>query len=184
MKKTVWKAFINYEKEEDWLNSMSAKGFALASFLPFHYVFNDSLPGEYIYRIELLKNLPGHEESRKYLDFMAESGVEHVTSWGRWVYFRKRAADGPFDIFSDIDSLIGHYKRLAWLWLPIMGMDLLIGISNFSHGVDYLNGTGDGMMFNFVMGIVLLCLSVLIFFSWNTFRLKIKALRRKKTLRE
>lgn len=184
MKTTAWKVFMHYEKEEDWLNSMSAKGFALTDFFLFRYVFEDCRPGDYTYRIELLDNLPGHTESRKYLDFIAENGVEHVTSWIRWVYFRKRAADGPFDIYSDIDSRITHYKRIIMLWLPIICMDLLIGLSYLIRGIDYIKETSNGSVYFFVMGIILLCLGAVILFAWNSVRLKIKQLRFEKTLRE
>ena len=184
MKKTAWKAFIDYEKEEDWLNSMSAKGLALTDYFFFRYAFEDSRPGEYIYRIELLDNPPGHAESRAYLDFMAENGVEHVTSWIRWVYFRKRASGGPFDIYSDIDSRITHYKRILTLWLPLMCMDLMLGLINFSNGVDSLFGNENYGIYNLVIGVVLIALAAVIFFYGNSFRLKIRRLRQEKTLRE
>ena len=128
MKKHVWKLYMNYEKEEAWLNTMSAKGLAFTDYFLFRYTFEDSEPGEYIYRIELLENLPGHPESRKYLNFMAENGIEQISSWNRWVYFRKRAADGPFDIYSDIDSRIAHYKRIATLFFIVMIIEISLSI--------------------------------------------------------
>ena len=115
---------------------------------------------------------------------MAENGVERVASWIRWVYFRKRASDGPFDIYSDIGSRIAHYKRIAMLWLPIMLCEIMLGFSNLSQGLDYMGMTGHEPVYQFVMGIVLLGLGAAIFFAWNSLRLKIKRLRQEKTLRE
>ena len=186
MKTTAWKVYMDYEKEEVWLNSMAAKGFALTDYFLFRYVFEDCRPGEYIYRLELLENLPTHAESRKYLNFLADNGVEHVTSWLRWVYLRKRAEDGSFDLYSDIDSRIAHYKRIATLWLPIMLFELMIGFSNFFQGLDFINGGGDdsGSTYQFIMGIVLIGVGAFIFFAWNSLRLKTRRLRREKTLRE
>ena len=184
MKTTAWKVFIDYEKEEEWLNAMSAKGLAMKDYFFLRYVFEDSEPGEYTYRIELLNNLPGQAESQNYLSFMADSGVEHVASWHRWVYFRKRTEGGSFDIYSDIDSRIEHYRRVKMLWLVIMIMEIFLGCSNLFIGFEFLLGTGSGTLLNFVAGILVLCLGGVIFLVWNALRQKIKRLCEEQALRE
>ncbi len=109
MKYTVWKAFFDYEKEEKYLNEMAAKGLALTDYSWCRYVFEDALKGEYVYRIELLENPVNHAESQNYIiRFMEEAGIEFVTSYNRWIYLRKKTADGKFDIYSDIASKIKH----------------------------------------------------------------------------
>lgn len=112
MKKVLWKWYINYEREEKWLNAMAEKGWAMTGYTWCRYEFTKCAPGEYQYRIELLENMAGHSESLKYLDFLSESGIEHVASYMRWIYLRKKAGDTPFDLFSDIDSRIRHYRRV------------------------------------------------------------------------
>ena len=97
MKYVIHKAIWNYEKEEQWLNEMSAKGLAFTDYSWCRYVFTDAPAGQYIYRIELLENMPTHPESQSYLRFLEESGVEFVSSYMRWVYLRKPASDGAFD---------------------------------------------------------------------------------------
>ena len=111
MRITVRKLFTawNFEKEEKWLNEMSAKGLQFISTALFSYTFEEGEPNEYRYRLELLNNLPSHSESRSYIRFMEDMGIEHIGSCIRWVYFRKRAAEGDFDIYSDINSRIKHY---------------------------------------------------------------------------
>ena len=104
MKHIVRKAYWDFEKEEAWLNEMSARGMAMTDYSWCRYVFEDAPNRQYIYRIELLENMPTHPESIAYLRFLEESGVEYVASYMRWVYLRKPAADGPFDIYTDIDS--------------------------------------------------------------------------------
>ena len=185
MKKTVWKAYMDYEKEEKWLNEMSAKGLAFTDYFFLRYLFEDCKPGEYVYRIELLDNLTSSAESRRYLDFMAENGVEHVATWIRWVYFRKKAESGAFDIYSDIDSRIKHYKRIFALWLPLMIVELLCGVAEVLFSVNYLHGGFEIIASqNLVVGIILLCIGVAIFIHWNDVRLKIKKLKADKQLRE
>lgn len=135
MKYIVWKAFFDYEKEEKYLNEMSAKGLALTDYTWCRYVFQDAPNGEYIYRIELLENPVNHPESQNYIKFMEETGIEFVASYNRWVYFRRKAADGAFDIYSDIDSKIKHYKRIRMLFLFVTMLNLATGLLNFIHGI-------------------------------------------------
>ena len=185
MKRVKWKLYMDYEKEEAWLNSMSEKGFAFTDYFLFRYVFEDSEPGEYIYRIELLDNTPGHPESRKYLNFMEENGVEHISSWIRWVYFRKKAADGPFDIYSDIDSKVAHYRRISFLWLVIICMGVLVGVPQLFSIFDeyFVAGRGE-VLYRLVPIAVLLGMDLAIFINWIAMRKKMNGLLQEKALRE
>jgi hypothetical protein len=185
MKKTVWKFYMNYEKEEAWLNSMAEKGFAFTNYFLWRYTFTDCEPGEYIYRLEYLKEAPSHPESQKYLSFMAENGVEHISSWNRWVYFRKRAKEGSFDIYSGIDSRITHYKRIGNLWLALIFIEIILSVPQLSTGLEYIFKISDeGRIFNLIVGLLILCLAVLFFYAWNSTRKKVKNLLLEKTLHE
>lgn len=132
MKRKIYKLFLSFEKEETWLNKMAAKGLHCVDVFLGRYLFEKGTPGEYIYRIELLEYLPGHPEGAHYLEFLADSGVELVANSLRWVYLRKRAADGPFDLFSDKASRLAHYKRVLQLLGVIAGVNLLAGIIYFT----------------------------------------------------
>jgi hypothetical protein len=68
MKSAVKRIFMNFEKEEKWLNDMATKGLNFAYYSPFKYLFDKGTPGEYIYRIELLDEMPSHPESRVYFN--------------------------------------------------------------------------------------------------------------------
>jgi hypothetical protein len=101
MRHTARKVFFawSYEQEEKWLNQMSAKGLQLVSVGFCKYVFEDGAPGEYNYRLELLENLPSHPESIAYIRFLEEAGIEQIGTYFRWVYFRRKATDGAFDLY-------------------------------------------------------------------------------------
>ncbi len=114
--KVVWKPYVDYEKEERWLNEMAAQGWNLERYTWMRYRFTQGTPGEWTYRLELLPDALSSAKSREYLDFMRDSGVEAVTSYGRWVYFRRRAAQGPFEVFTDLDSRIAHHTRVATMF--------------------------------------------------------------------
>lgn len=186
VKQTVRKAFWNYEKEEKWLNEMAAKGLALTDYSRGCYVFADCTPGEYIYRIELLKNPLKHVESQKYLSFMEENGIDYIASSMNWVYFRKKASEGAFDIYSDIESKLAHYKRIYLLWSSIMVANLLIGLYNVLLAICFLaTNSNYPSSINLFSGILSLAISILFFFGlFCPVRKKIKKLKSEQRVRE
>lgn len=133
MKYTAWKIFTigAYEKEEKWLNEMSAKGMMLTDVGLFRYVFEEGTPGEYIYRLELLNHLPSNAECIAYIKFLEETGVEYVGSLLRWVYFRKKSEDGSFELYSDITSKIRHYKRVTLIANVVSMYMIIMSITNY-----------------------------------------------------
>lgn len=112
----IWRWFFNdLEKEEAWLNEMAGKGLNLVvpgKLGPPPYRFVRGTPGEWIYRIEFLPWTARSKKGKRYLAFVAESGIETVHSSGQGAYFRRQAADGSFEVFSDLDSRIAHFRRL------------------------------------------------------------------------
>lgn len=132
MRTTIKKVFWawEFEKEEVWLNEMAAKGLCLVSVGFCRYEFEDCQPGEYGIRIELLEHKPNHPESVKYLEFLEGTGAEQVGSWMKWVYFRKKKADGAFELFSDNPTRIKHLSRVMHLLLVLSLLNLLVGAYN------------------------------------------------------
>ena len=177
MKKVIWKAYMDYEKEEEWLNKMSAMGLAMTGYTWCRYVFEDCEPGEYIYRLELLDNMPSHPKGQQYIRFMVDNGVEHVASYIRWVYFRKKAADGAFDIYSDIESRSRHYKRVLALWIPLCVLELAIGVSNLLIGL-------GGAPFNLGASVALFVIGAIILYQCVKVGRKLAVLHRERALRE
>lgn len=187
MKHVIWKAYWDFEKEEKWLNEMSAKGMALTDYSWCRYVFEETSNNQYVYRIEFLKDMPKHPESIAYLRFLEENGIECVASFMRWVYLRKKATEGPFDIYTDIDSKIKHYKRIYTMWNTLMFVEFAAGFANLLISIVNLN-TGEKLG-NFSYGnlIIGLCLTLLVFLFYRLglpLREKIKRLEQEKTIRE
>ena len=115
MRQTICKLFWawEFEKEEKWLNEMAAKGLSLVSVGFCKYEFEDSLPGEYRVCLQLLDQLSCHPESKKYMEFLETTGAEHVGSFMRWAYFRKKVAEGNFELFSDNASRIKYISKVT-----------------------------------------------------------------------
>ncbi|QSF46565.1 DUF2812 domain-containing protein [Paenibacillus tianjinensis] len=188
MSHTVRKLFFNFEKEEQWLNNMAAKGLALTEYSLARYVFEDSAKGEYIYRIELLEDGIKGAKSVEYLQFMEEAGVERVpmnkgqVSYNKWVIFRRRASEGPFIIYSDTDSKIMHYRRIHRLWISLALMELIIGFLNVGLvAMDYISIVSN---INLVMGLMLIILGAAFLLFSLPVRKKINKLQSDKLIRE
>ena len=187
MKHIVHKAYWDFEKEEAWLNEMSARGMAMTDYSWCRYVFTDTPNHQYVYRIELLENLPIHPESIAYLRFLEENGVEYVASYLRWVYLRKNTADGPFDIYTDIDSKINHYRRINLVWNVMMIAEFIAGGMNIAIGIINLNigeRLGNFSYGNLTIGIAVSLLGVMFLLLGAPLRKKIKKLRQEKAIHE
>ena len=125
-RKTVRKCFLvwDFEKEEQWLNTMANSGWLLdgVGFCTYHFVACE--PGTYTVRLEM------REKDDSYLDFMQETGAEYIGRMLQWIYFRKKTEYGEFDIFSDLDSKIGHLNKIGKTLSVIGFVNLAIGLAN------------------------------------------------------
>ena len=136
MRKVIHKLFLvwNYEKEEAWLNEMAAQGLALVAVGFCRYEFEDCVPGEYKIALDYLYK--SRAENQKYVEFLEDTGAEHVGTIVRWTYFRKKTAE-PFSILSDNCSKIALFTRIMRMLLAVMILNLYafcLNIGNyFSH---------------------------------------------------
>lgn len=152
------KLFINYLKEERWINEMAAQGFHLVNYKFGRYLFKKGKPGGYEYRIELLKDTAGSEAALEYLDFMEESGIILVAKYSNWVYFRKKATKEPFMIYTDYDQRKEHLQRIIKMLAIIMFVNLGLAVLNTSlSSVSTLNG-----YVSILSWLIVICLFVLI----------------------
>ena len=122
VRKWVW--VWEFEKEEQWLNTMAMQGWVLDSVGFCTYNFIKCEPGEYTVRLEM------REHDEEYIEFMKETNAEYLGRMVKWIYFRKKAVYGEFDIFSDIDSRIKHLDKISKMLSFIGFANMLIGISN------------------------------------------------------
>ncbi|MDE5893763.1 MAG: DUF2812 domain-containing protein [Acetatifactor sp.] len=133
MRRVIHKLFFiwDFGKEERWLNEMAAKGLSLISVKFLTYEFENTLPGEYQIRTQVLEHLLSHPETESYIHFLEETGVQHVGTCVRQAYFRKKTAEGQFELFSDNASRIKHLNYIITLLCILL-------IPNFSNGINQL----------------------------------------------
>ncbi len=186
MKHIIWKVMYDFEKEERWLNEMSAKGLSLSDYSWCRYVFEETPNTQYIYRIELLENVPKHPESMAYLRFLEENGVECAAMYMRWVYLRKNAAEGPFEIYTDQASKLKYYQRLLLFFNTMMGIELGAGIMNLGTiAIYFVSGGHSGFpIVNLILGTFITGLAFLFFKIGQPIRKRIKKLKSEQLVME
>ena len=137
MRTTIRKVFFvwNFDKEEQWLNEMAAKGLCLVSAGFCKYEFEDCIPGEFKICLQLLEKSPRNPEMQKYIEFLEQTGAEHIGSFTRWVYFRTKASDGDFHLFSDNASRGKYLTHILGFIALIVAMNLLIGLENLALAI-------------------------------------------------
>lgn len=118
-----FKLYFDKEKETGWLNEMAAKGYALTDYWWGVYSFEKCLPGEYVYQIDIVNGFFNVDDD--YRNFMEDIGVELVCMWGCWIILRKKAADGPFMLYTDVESSIEHYTKIRLLFKAATILEIL-----------------------------------------------------------
>lgn len=120
---TKFRMYFNKDKETEWLNEMAERGYAMTGFFANFYTFDECAQGQYIYQIDFSTEF-GHVHSA-YREFMQETGVEIICIWGFWVFLRKRAAEGPFELYTDVESTIDHYNKIRRTFKAIIILELI-----------------------------------------------------------
>lgn len=129
-----------FDKEEQWLNDMAVRGKALVSARYVTYEFEDSQPGAYAVRLEMLEDAPDSDKGQQYISFVEETGAEYVGHVMRWVYFRKKKELGDFELHGDNATRIKHLKRIIALLLPLGVMNAFMGLYNLCIGIGLDSG--------------------------------------------
>lgn len=104
MEKKVRKffGFGDFQKEEDWLNDMSAQGWAFVKHKGvYSYIFEPCQPSKYTYRLDYFGR-KSKKEVADYIELVQETGADCVEQFNHWGYFRH--TDSDFELYSDSAS--------------------------------------------------------------------------------
>lgn len=155
-----FKFYFDKDKETRWLNDMSDQGWAMNGFFAGFYRFEPCEKGKYTYQIDF-----GNEffsVSDDYREFMSDSDIEIIQSWGFWVFLRKLSSEGEFQLYTDVDSQIEHYKKIRNMFKAVTVIELIcLFIELFSASM-----TKSPLLWSFVF----LILAIIIAFVNITFR--------------
>ncbi|SDT50778.1 Protein of unknown function [Paenibacillaceae bacterium GAS479] len=116
-----FKFFINLDQEEKWLNEMAKQGYSLSK-KSFGYEFHLAKPEYTVIKMDY-RRFKKQEDFEDYCVLFEDSGWKHIagTKHSGYQYFKKADESGTEDIFSDVHSKAGRYKRLSnmWLWFAV-----------------------------------------------------------------
>ncbi|OXM16225.1 DUF2812 domain-containing protein [Paenibacillus herberti] len=115
----VFKFFINLNKEEKWLNEMAKQGYSLSK-KSCGYEFTP-IKTEYAAIKMDYRRFKKQEDFEDYCALFEDSGWQHIagTKHSGYQYFKKADESGTEDIFSDVPSKAGRYKRLSNMWIGL-----------------------------------------------------------------
>ncbi len=161
MKKTIFRLYYvwQWEKEEQWLNTMSNDGWQLAHATIGKYQFVTGKPSEYTYRLELLDKKLKSPESASYLNFLKETGIEMVGKCKSWIYLRSKTGDSGFEPSNKTLYELSHLLKVQELTnksrnilitLVAVSICTLLILENFgpTHVTEFLRGFCTGMSFS------------------------------------
>ena len=128
-----FRLYYNKDTETEWLNKMAADGWALTGFCAGFYRFEQCEKEEYTYQVDLGDQL--FSVSSEYRELMEELGVEIVTLWGYWIILRKRTADGPFELYTDVESQIEHYTKILRMFKVVCILEIICMLIEVAGGL-------------------------------------------------
>jgi len=159
-----YRLMINPYAIENWVNDMACQGWHLKNFTWIRFTFERGEPASYIYRHDEMERFDKHYEE-DYLEFLKSSGIEQVDRSGNFVFFRKAAKEGPFELYTDKKTKIGNLSKKMTFLLSLILLNLFIGIIGLIG--DFSEQTTDWVGFTLNM----LNLVVVVLFSLPLYKL-------------
>ncbi len=103
--------FVDFDKEETWLNQMAAEGHLLSK-ADMSYTFTPIQPGSAVVRIDHRSSMR-RDAFDDYLRLFEDAGWQHLegSKGGGPQYFASFSDDANADIFSDAASKAQRYRR-------------------------------------------------------------------------
>ena len=164
--------FIDFDKEQRWINEMCKKGWALWHTNGVIYRFKSCEMGEFIYQIDFDEEQPTHNAG-DYVAFRSSCGDQFVHQWKQKIYWRRAAADGPFEVESNVaaqlritrkafnyhlNSFIGLTIIAAFSFLVLAPLGRHLPESTFSQ---WLREFSTGLTYGILLAEIFLILPIL-----------------------
>ncbi len=141
--KTVYPIFFSFEKEEAWLEEMSAQGWLLKKAPGFGYTFEKTTPEQRTFKIDF-RTFKNQEEQEDYLSLFEDSGWQYVKPGKHQYsyYFFSSREDALKDIFSDVPSRAQRSLRAAQYSTYTMFLVMLPYLALYLSGTIRLSEIG------------------------------------------
>ena len=164
--------FVDFDKEEKWLNKMARKGLAFRGAFGIFYRFGQCKPGEFIYQIDFDEKKP-KEGVGDYVAFRSSCGDQFVQQRKSKIYWRRETASGPFEAENNVaaklrltnkafnfhlNSFIGLTLIAAIAFLLLVPLGRYLPESAFTK---WLADFGTGLTYGILLAELVLLLPVL-----------------------
>ena len=164
--------FLDFDKEEQWLNEMCRKGWAFRHTNGVIYRFKQCEPEEFIYQIDFDEK-KSKEEVGDYVDFRCSCGDQLVDQWKNKIYWKRETASGPFESENNIaaklrltnkafnfhlDSFIGLTLIAAFAFLVLVPVGRHLPECFWS---EWLVSFGTGLTYGILLAQIFLLLPAL-----------------------
>lgn len=179
MKKVRYRYYLDYEKEEKWINEMAEQGWHLKKWFLGRFTFAKGDPGSFIYRNEFIIE-KSKKEKKEYFELLEDSGLTIIHESGGWIYMKKAAAEGPFELYTDTHSKIDYYKRMLNIFLVLFFVNVFAGIVN----TGILGDQSLPKLMNSVIGFLNIAVAIILTFPIIKIIQRKRALKRSKDLFE
>ena len=119
-----FKLCFDKNSEMEWLNEMARQGWNLVKFGYGLYSFEPCQPGEFVYDCDLKDR--GFSISPEYRDILESQNIQLIPSGGFWFLVRRRAVDGPLQLYTDDESRLEQYKKIRRMFKATAVSELLV----------------------------------------------------------
>jgi Protein of unknown function (DUF2812). len=128
--------FINFTREENWLNDMAKQGYHLTCKKGISYIFEKGHPEDVNIRVDYHK-LNSSNDYDNYITLFEDSGWKHIAGMksASSHYFKQMDTAKDNDIFSDAASKAGRYQRLSNMFITIIAIYTPLFAALVSTGV-------------------------------------------------
>ena len=115
--------YLDKDAETKWLNEMSANGWACTHFFAGIFSFEKCECNQYAYQVDFERKF--FMASDEYTEFMRDTNVEIVQSWGYWRILRKLVSEGAFELYTDAESKIEYYRKILIMFKIVTVLELV-----------------------------------------------------------
>ena len=164
--------FVDFDKEEKWLNDMAVKGWDFYRTSGVIYYFKKCTPGEFIYQIDF-KEKKSKDEVADYISFRSSCEDQLAHLWKSKIYWKRNPAAGPFEAENNIaaklrltnkafqfhlNSFIGLTLIAAFAFLVLMPLGRHLSGCCFAK---WMTDFSTGLTYGILAAILLILLPIL-----------------------
>ena len=124
--------FVDFDKEERWINEMSKAGWAFWHTNGVFYRFKKCEPNEFIYQIDFDEKKT-KDEVDDYVSFRSSCGDRFVHQWKQKLYWKRKTTSGPFEAENNVaaklrltNKAFDHHLNTFWGLMLIAAFSFLV----------------------------------------------------------